>query len=110
MNLEQTLTAWLFRPDPASFPYDAVVEEFHRVGKHFVDTQVLSLLDRARGTLGIGQEQLGNFLDFALDKYDGRYDNPSYIGLDVLRLPATQRERDELVVALIADTLRFERA
>ena len=71
MNLEQTLTAWLFRPDPASFPYDAVVEEFHRVGKHFVDTQVLSLLDRARGTLGIGQEQLGNFLDFALDKYDG---------------------------------------
>lgn len=31
--------------------------------------------------------QLARFLQTALDKFDGRYDNPSYLALEQLQLP-----------------------
>ena len=108
------LAAWLSRPDPVTFPYDAVVAEFHRVGKHFVAEELLALLDKVRATLPEGSDPgrrlLARFLDVGLDKWDGRYDNPSYLAVDLLHLPGTAWQRDRLVALLVADTLRFELA
>ena len=110
--LTNQLTTWLSAPQPESFPYDAVVAEFQRVGKHFVAADVLALLDRARATQPTGV--LARFLDVALDKHDGRYDNPSYLAVDLLPLPSgddphrAAAQRDRLLALLIADTLRFE--
>jgi tryptophan 2,3-dioxygenase len=63
---------------------------------------------------------LAGFLHTALDKYDDRYDNPSYLAVDFLPLPGTgarghdpenaSRQRDRLFAALVADILRFELA
>ena len=119
----QALRAWLTRPDAEAFPYEAVVAEFNRVGKHFVDRDLLETLDAARATLSAPaaqgtRPQLARFLDCALDKFDGRYDNPSYLGIDLLPLPGTpegdedpasaSRRRDRLFAMLVADLLRFE--
>jgi tryptophan 2,3-dioxygenase len=104
------------------FPYDAVVDEFHRVGKHFVEKDLLNALDQARSKLpGSGSEKaelLRGFLDTALDKWDGRYEYQTYLSLSLLPLPTTldgpadvdaaARQRDRLVLQLVADTLRFE--
>ncbi|MCP2322941.1 tryptophan 2,3-dioxygenase [Hamadaea flava] len=115
------LASWLSgdrRPD--RFPYDAVVAEFQRTGKHFVAKDLLVLLDQARRTAvaPAGAQSadrfLRDFLDVTLDKYDGRYDYQTYLALSLIRLPddpATVRRRhDELTVQLIADALRFELA
>ena len=61
---------------------------------------------------------LDRFLDAALDKWDGRYANPTYLGLSLLPLPAVddlsqdvttaERQYDRLFVQLIADASRFE--
>ena len=113
------LAPWLSSPDPETFPYDAVVTEFHRAGKHFVAYELLALLDAVRAALPGGSDpgsrQLARFLDIALDKWDGRYDNPSYLAVDLLPLPGTGEgsvawQRDRLVAMLVADTLRFELA
>jgi tryptophan 2,3-dioxygenase len=118
------LAALLINPDPETFPYDAVVNEFHRVGKHFVSHELLAALDRARATLpgrpDPGTRLLARFLDVALDKWDGRYDNPSYLAVDLLPLPGTGEgandmrhaawQRDRLLALLVADTLQFELA
>jgi tryptophan 2,3-dioxygenase len=120
----QEVAAWLRRPDPEAFPYHAVVSEFHRVGKHFVPTELLAMLDGVRETLTEESDPtnrlLARFLDTALDKYDGRYDNPSYLAVDLLPLPGTGDrgldlqhatwQRDRLFASLVADTLRFELA
>ncbi|SBT44638.1 tryptophan 2,3-dioxygenase family protein [Micromonospora narathiwatensis] len=94
------LTSWLSgTSDPDRFPYAAVLERFHRVGKHFVEKELLALLDevRARVTptgadttatgLGAGTRLLADFLDVALDKWDGRYDYRTYLGLRLLGRP-----------------------
>jgi tryptophan 2,3-dioxygenase len=113
--------SWLTKPE-TGFPLDAVVEEFHLVGKHFVDDDLLKCLDAARDVLrgdGYGgDDQLAAFLDQALDKYDGRYDYPSYIGLNLLGLPGTDavltgaglhRGRYlELLGLLLGDVIGFE--
>ena len=120
----QVLKAWLARPDAEAFPYEAVVAEFNRAGKHFVDRDLLLTLDAARATLRApaavqgARSQLARFLDCALDKFDGRYDNPSYLGIDLLPLPGTpegdegpasaSRRHDRLFAMLVADLLRFE--
>ena len=113
------LAPWLSSPDPETFPYDAVVTEFHRAGKHFVADELLARLDGVRATLPAGSDPgrrlLARFLDVALDKWDGRYDNPSYLAVDLLPLPGTVDasaawQRDRLVAMLIADTLQFELA
>jgi tryptophan 2,3-dioxygenase len=104
---------------PEAFPYDEVVAYFNRVGKHFVSPQLLSELDRVRASLPDGPSRLSRFLHTALDKFDGRYDNPSYLALDQLGLPGADgcpdpghahRRRDRLLVLLMADMMRFELA
>jgi tryptophan 2,3-dioxygenase len=113
------LAVWLSSPDPRTFPYDTVVTEFHRAGKHFVADELLVLLDGVRTMLAGGSDPdgrlLARFLDIALDKWDGWYDNPSYLAVDLLPLPGTGDgsaawQRDRLVALLVADTLRFELA
>jgi tryptophan 2,3-dioxygenase len=116
------LTPWQGDADSETFPYDAVVGEFRRVGKHFVSTDLLATLDGLRATRPEAPQgcssRLGRFLDTALDKHDGRYDNPSYLALAQLALPGSDgrgddlehasRQRDRLLALLIADVLRFE--
>ena len=117
------LALWLADPDPGRFPYDAVVAEYHRVGKHLVSRELLAALDSVRASLPArgddAHPRLRRFLDTALDKFDGRYDNPSYLALEQLGLPGTAdpadasragRERDRLLVLLMADMLRVELA
>jgi tryptophan 2,3-dioxygenase len=103
---------------PQTFPYDEVVAGFRRAGKHFVAPELLDRLDEVRASLGADADaQLGRFLHTALDKFDGRYDNPSYLALDQLELPGAdgcpdprhaERVRDRLLVLLMADMMRFE--
>lgn len=110
----QELDDWLAALDKRDFPYDSVVKEYHRVGKHFVPDQLLDALGQARENVHL----LVTFLDTVLDKRDGRYDYRTYLALDMLPLPgadggtadpeAAQRQRDRLIVQLVADTLRFE--
>ncbi|WP_405109205.1 hypothetical protein OG559_28070 [Micromonospora sp. NBC_01405] len=129
------LTSWLSGgADPDSFPYLPVMAEFHRTGKHFVGKGLLALLDEARAHVaaraaGAGPADSGpvrllrDFLDVALDKWDGRYDYRSYLALRLLGLPcgdggggsvteraATRQGRDRLLVHLVADALAFELA
>ncbi|GAB3083886.1 tryptophan 2,3-dioxygenase family protein [Micromonospora schwarzwaldensis] len=127
------LTSWLSgTTDPRAFPYAAVLREFHRVGKHFVDPRLLELLDEARRRLtgsgptgsGTAPGLLDDFIDVTLDKWDGRYDYRSYLALRLLRLPSgeddpaatgdddttTRHARDRLFVRLVADALAFELA
>jgi hypothetical protein len=126
------LTSWLSGPSgPRTFPYPTVLREFHRVGKHFVEKELLALLDEARArvagaTTAVGDDparQLTDFLDVALDKWDGRYDYRSYLALRLLRLPCgaedpppaaddvtARRARDRLFVRLVADAMAFEAA
>jgi tryptophan 2,3-dioxygenase len=100
-----------------------VVAEYHRVGKHVVATELLEALAAARAALpGVrgsvtSLRLLDRFLDAALDKWDGRYANPTYLALDLLPLPAvddpshdviSERRYDQLFVQLIADASRFE--
>jgi tryptophan 2,3-dioxygenase len=122
----EELKAWLDRPNARTFPYAAVVAEYHRLGKHFVPTEVLDALVAARRTLpdlsggDPDTALLGRFLQVALDKRDGRYDYPSYTGLAVLPIPSADdpvedipgvlERRDRLVVGLMADAVEFELA
>ena len=115
---------WLSSRNANDFPYDAVVAEFHRVGKHFVATQLLDALASVRAALPEVSGSVANvrlldqFLDTALDKWDGRYANPTYLGLSLLPLPAVddlshdiaavERRYDRLFAQLIADASRFE--
>jgi hypothetical protein len=120
------LTLWLGHPKPTRFPYDAVIGEFRRVGKHFVPTDLLATLALARDVAKDlpdpyhGSTLLHRFLQTALDKFDGRYDYPTYTGLALLPMPSVDDppeqlpyalpRRDRLVVQLIADLLDFELA
>jgi tryptophan 2,3-dioxygenase len=111
-----SLQGWIADPDPASLPLEAIVAELRRVGKHFVAPELLGALDRARAALPPGDGATRRFLDTALDKHDGRFDNPSYLALHDLPLPGRSgpaparagRDRDRLVALLVADLLRFE--
>jgi len=118
------LDAWFYQLDPGKFPYEAVVGEFHSVGKHFVSPELLDSLTRARTLLPRlnspwpNVSTLARFLDTALDKPDGRYDYPSYLALSLLQLPSvddpveqtpfTRSRCDRLIVQLATDALHFE--
>ncbi len=116
----------LDQASPATFPYDDVLAEFRRLGKHFVPKELLAALDSARR---LTAEQYGSpaspspesnllvrFLDCALDKWDGKYDYPSYTSLPMLPLPTGEdparaaRLHDRLMLLLVTDILRFELA
>jgi tryptophan 2,3-dioxygenase len=110
---------WRRHPDPEVFPYDAVTAELRHVGKHFASRNLLAALAAARAALPQSTSDAGRrlirFLWTALDKWDQRYDNPSYLALDRLELPSgtaaqAAARRDRLVSLLMADTLRFELA
>jgi tryptophan 2,3-dioxygenase len=117
-----TVMSWLADRNPHTFPYESVVQEYHRVGKHFVDKELLSALSEARNGLPHHvreTELLAPFLGTALDKYDGRYDYLTYTALSLLPLPGNGvgaddvtralHQRDRLVSLLVTDALRFER-
>ncbi|WP_069172166.1 tryptophan 2,3-dioxygenase [Streptomyces griseus] len=120
------LASWVQEADPGRFPYDAVVREYQRVGKHFVSKELLDRLTAVRDRLPMMHgpwpevRALASFLDTALDKPDGRYDYPTYLALSMLELPGLDepvatapfaRSRcDRLSVQLIADALDFELA
>ncbi len=118
----EELATWRQGGHPDAFPYDAVVAAFHGVGKHFVSRDLLEELDRVRRGVPRGcpaHRTLAAFLDTALDKFDGRYDNPSYLALEQLGLPGADgcpdpghaaHRRDRLTALLMADVLRFELA
>ena len=122
----EELTSWLRHPKPTRFPYDAVVGEYRRVGKHFVDRNLLATLALVRDAVEHlpdpfhGSALLHRFLQTALDKWDGRYDYPTYTALALLPMPSVDDppeqlpyalpRRDRLVMQLIADLLDFELA
>jgi tryptophan 2,3-dioxygenase len=114
----------LGRTDPATFPYDDVLAEYQRLGKHFVPKELLAALDSVR-RLAVEQgpapdspetDLLRRYLDCALDKWDGKYDYVTYTGLPLLPLPSddgTGRAapgHDRLTLLLVTDILRFELA
>nr|QLK01027.1 hypothetical protein HZU44_14190 [Micromonospora carbonacea] len=123
--------------DPADFPYSAVLAEFQLVGKHFVKKELLALLDEIRSHVAAPSGRaatpggtdparlLRDFLDVALDKWNGHYDYRSYLALRLLRLPCAadgpvtdptadpagaRRDSDRLFLRLVADALAFELA
>ncbi|MFF0522313.1 hypothetical protein ACFYTC_26685 [Actinomadura nitritigenes] len=112
------LVARLAEVDPGKFPYAEVLKEFRRVGKHFVSKELLGALDAVRRRLAgrptTQDRLLGRFLDCALDKWDGRYDYSTYVGLTLLPLPdggdpwRALVRRDRLHLLLVTDALRFE--
>jgi hypothetical protein len=118
------IASWLSSRHADDFPFDAVVAEFHRVGKHLVVPELLEALAGVREVLPqvrgpvTSLRVLDRFLDAALDKWDGRYANPTYLALDLLPLPAVddpshdvtaaERRFDRLFVQLLADASRFE--
>ena len=119
LTAQSALQRWLLLPHPDTFPLDVVIGEFRHVGKHFVTREVLMALAEARVALPDAAEELRRFLNTALDKYDGRFDNPSYLALHDLPLPTTsagcpldtsaaERQHDRLIMLLVADVLRFE--
>jgi tryptophan 2,3-dioxygenase len=103
-------------PDVRTFPYGAVLADFHRVGKHFVAEDLLAALDAARASVPAGNAPLAPFLGTTLDKWDGRYDYLTDLALDLLPLPtgtdvaAAALQRDRLVALLVADAVHFELA
>ncbi|GAA3647903.1 hypothetical protein GCM10022224_008360 [Nonomuraea antimicrobica] len=105
------LDDWAAHPDPGTFPYREIVAEFHRVGKHFVADDVLRALAGARERQARPTDLLGRFLNVALDKWDKRYDYPTYIALDLV-LPAggISERYDRLLAQLVTDVLHFETA
>jgi tryptophan 2,3-dioxygenase len=120
------LKQWLQGPVCGAFPYEAVLAEYWRVGKHFVDAGTLAALAQVRDRLALAagtwqeRQRLARFLDVALDKHDGRYDYPSYLALALLPLPdpvlhegrfaQAEDARDLLLSQLLLDLLHFELA
>ncbi|MFJ5779974.1 tryptophan 2,3-dioxygenase [Streptomyces sp. NPDC093094] len=117
-SLRRELSEWRGCGTARDFPYDAVIARLRRVGKHFLSGALLGLLAECRDALGgrTGQEArdvfLARFLDVVLDKYDDRYDYPSYTALPLLRPTGPEEPaglRDRTVLLLLADLVRFER-
>jgi len=118
--------ASVLEADLDAFPFAAVADAYHQVGKEFVAQQLLDQLVAVRRRLASEpvrtpqRRLLAQFLDTALDKHDGRYDYRTYLALPLLQLPdvadptltgaMADRRRDELVTLVLTDLLRFETA
>ncbi|MER5887852.1 tryptophan 2,3-dioxygenase [Streptomyces sp. NPDC001941] len=119
--LRHELSSWRGTGGTGEFPYASVVAHLRSVGKHFLSEEVLDALDACRTAL-VGRHPekaadsfLGRFLDVVLDKFDGRYDYPSYTALPLLGTAPDAdpggllRRRDRTVLLLLADLIAFER-
>lgn len=118
------LDRWREVPTPGTFPYPAVIAAYHERGKEFVSKTLLLQLDAIRTELQAldfecdEHGRLEQFLNVALDKFDGTYEYPSYCALPLWPLPTnagarpdlenTDTLRDRQLLALTADCLRFE--
>lgn len=105
-----------------AFPFELVMSCYLERGKHFVSESVLAALAAARSRLAVdpgpdpdpGRVVLEKFLTVALDKWDGRYDYLTYLGIDLLGLvpeadgATARRQRDTLLGLLLADVWAFE--
>ncbi|MCE5289066.1 MAG: tryptophan 2,3-dioxygenase [Nocardiaceae bacterium] len=118
------LEDWLQHRNAKTFPFNEVMNEYHSVGKHFVDADVLARLAEVRSHIATvpgpwqDVQTLASFLDTALDKHDDRYDYPTYLALNVLQLPAhddpvehapfARARFDRLRAQLVCDLLDYE--
>ncbi|ROQ57390.1 tryptophan 2,3-dioxygenase [Streptomyces sp. 840.1] len=125
--LSHELSDWCSSAGAGDFPYAGVIDRLRAVGKHFLDEELLTLLSECRtvfteassgGGEDIPDTFAGPFLDVLLDKFDDRYDYPSYTALALLRRGAPdsrsgwevlRRHRDRTVLMLLADLIGFER-
>ncbi|MFF3291617.1 tryptophan 2,3-dioxygenase [Streptomyces sp. NPDC003023] len=88
--LRRELAVWRALDGEAPFPYDSTVDHLRAVGKHFLGEELLELLaacrslNRERNSAVFPDAFLGRFLDVLLDKFDDRYDYPSYTALPLL--------------------------
>jgi tryptophan 2,3-dioxygenase len=115
--LWRELSDWRDSGAGPDFPYDSVVDRLRDVGKHFLPPPLLEILAEFRESLTGRDSHLALFLDVLLDKYDGRYDYPSYTALPLLRRlvpegPGNRQthrhRRDRTVLLLLADLVSFE--
>ncbi len=118
------LARWRKTPKPSTFPFAEVISAYHENGKEFVGSALLAELDEIRDIVPTLVPDRGNrtklkrFLDVALDKFDGTYEYPSYCALPLWPLPTNpgetpdvddiDRVRDRQLLALTADSMRFE--
>jgi len=118
------LSRWREAPQIEIFPYDAVVAAYRENGKAFVGKALLGALDALRTALPALEPtpgvwgKLRQFLNVALDKFDGTYEYTSYCALPLWPLPTNPGaalrngsigiQRDRQLLALTMDCLRFE--
>jgi acetoin:2,6-dichlorophenolindophenol oxidoreductase subunit alpha len=119
-ELLRELAVWETSHSAAAFPYESLMNCYRARGKHFVDESVLETLASLRAKLtptragDPARNTLDRFLEIALDKWDGRYNYETYLGIDLLELTPeaggvdAHRERDEWVGLLLADLWAFE--
>lgn len=90
----------------------SVTEHVRRTGKHFLSDRVLVRLSDIRRRHGANRPFLSAFLDCALDKHEGRFQNRTYLALPVLELLMDDRHAplsaDRMSTLLMADVVRFE--
>lgn len=98
-----------------TFPLYQVLEQYQRVGKHFVDEKILHELDAIKSLLDTlpGEEFttriLRLFLAMSLDKYGAYYNYTTYIGADLLDIPFDNSSMsfDEYMQARITQLILF---
>lgn len=90
----------------------SVTEHVWRTGKHFLSDRTHVLLSDIRRRHGTNRPFLKAFLDCALDKHEGRFQNRTYLALPVLELLMDDRQSalsaDRMSTLLMADVVRFE--
>ncbi|MCX5408860.1 tryptophan 2,3-dioxygenase family protein [Streptomyces sp. NBC_00335] len=90
----------------------SVTEHVRRTGKHFISNETLLRLSDIRRRHGANRPFLGAFLDCALDKHEGRFQNRTYLALPLLELFMDDRHAalsaDRMSTLLMADVVRFE--
>ncbi|MFF1408588.1 tryptophan 2,3-dioxygenase family protein [Streptomyces sp. NPDC058289] len=90
----------------------SVTEIVQRTGKYFLSKETLLRLSAIRRRHGTNRPFLAAFLDCALDKHQGRFQNRTYLALPVLELLMDDRHAalsaDRISTLLMADVVRFE--
>ncbi|MER5481714.1 tryptophan 2,3-dioxygenase family protein [Streptomyces sp. NPDC002812] len=90
----------------------SVTEQVRRTGKHFLSQEMLLRLSDIGRRHGTSRPFLSAFLDCALDKHEGRFQNRTYLALPVLELLMDDRHAapsaDRMATLLMADVVRFE--